>query len=671
MNTSPDFIRPADGTRAWVSGGILQGLIRRWGPCLVCAGLLQLEVAGQLAITEVMTASANTFGTNLVTRGPDYWELTNFSTNRVDLTGYRFNDDTGGLIQAFADSFHGVVIQPNESIVFYESNSFSAADFRAWWALAPTVQVIPYVDDGYGLAATGDGLSLWSPFAMDVADVVDSVILGPATPGSSFTYDPISGQWGVNSIVGIGGARQAATSDDVGSPGSHSGPVPCRIVDQPTNITVNLLDRVQFDVSYSGLPRPTLQWFHNGVPIPGARYSSCVVSNAEEVHAGAYHVVLSNSSQSVTSAPAVLTVNTTPTPPRFLQSPTDLWVFVDQTASFRAVATGVPHPFYQWRRNGADLPFATNWNLEITAPHEVGTNVYSIVVRNAHGAATNIAGLLVFERPDLRVTELMAAQKSFPQGDHHDWWELTNFGTNIVDLFGYRFDDFTKTSAQASPLPSLQYAWVNTNHIFIQPNESIVFVENMSAEEFQRWWGWTNLPPSLQVVTYVGGGYSFSSNTSDGLALWNMGATSDDDVVSWPRSEFTFVSYSALDFPAAIGVSFTIDPEVPDDYCCDQLSQPGTNGAFLAVEGGDVGSPGYIRAPTEPRLLSVARVASGWKLQWRAPLPGSYVVQWREKLSAGQWNDLATVQTSSNVASYIDSNAALGRPRFYRIVREP
>ncbi len=666
MNMLPKSNRQAGAVPTW---GQRKRMVR-CGAWLACVVLLQLEVRGQLAITEVMTASSNTFGTNLVTRGPDYWELTNFSTDPVDLTGYRFNDDTGGLTGAFADSFHGVVIQPNESVIFYESNAFSAADFRAWWELAETVQVIPYVDVGYGLSANGDSLSIWPPSAVEDVDVVDSVILGEATPGSSFTYDLITGLWGVNSIVGIGGAKRAATSNDIGSPGFHSGPVPCRIVDQPTNITVNLLDRVQFDVSYSGMPRPTLEWFHNGSPIPDARYSSYVMSNAEEVHAGTYQVVLSNSSQSVTSAPAVLTVSTAPSPPRFLQSPTDLWVFVDQTASFRAVATGVPHPFYQWRRNGTDLPFATNRSLEITASHEVGTNVYSIVVSNAHGAATNIARLLVFQRPDLRITELMAAQNDFTRGSHEDWWELTNFGTNAVDLFGYRFDDFTMTSS-ADPLPSLRHAWVNTNHIIIQPNESIVFVENMSAEEFHRWWGWSNLPASLQIVTYVGGGYSFSSNTSDGLALWNMGATSDGDVVSWPRSEFTFVSYSALEFPAAIGVSFTIDPEDPDDSCCSQFSQPGTNGAFLAAEGGDVGSPGYIRAPTEPRLLSVKRAESGWEIQWRSPLPGHYIVQWRETLSTGQWNELVTVQASSNLASYVDSTAPPGRSRFYRVVRQP
>lgn len=670
MNGSPNPKRQADTARIGVAEMGLPGLFRRCGVWLACVVLLPLEVAGQLAITEVMSSSTNAFGTNVVPRGPDYWELTNFSTNRVELTGYRFNDDAGGLSQAFTDSFRGVVIQPNESIVFYESNAFSAVEFRAWWGLAETVQVIPYVDSGYGLAATGDSLSIWSPSAVDDADVVDLVILGLATPGSSFTYDSSTGQWGVTSTLGIDGARRAATSNDIGSPGAHSGPALCRIVGQPVSVIVNLMDRVQFDVSYYGVPRPTLQWFHNGLPIAGARYSSCVVSSVEEVHAGTYHVVLSNSFQVVTSAPAVLTLSTDPSPPRFLQSPADRWVFVDQDATFRAIATGVPQPVYQWRCNGADISLATNRSLNVSAPHEVGTNVYSVVVRNARGASTNEAKLLVFERPDLRITELMAAQKDFPQGSHGDWWELTNFGTNAVNLFGYRFDDFTMTTGE-DPLPSLRYAWVNTNHIIIQPGESVVFVENMLSEEFHRWWGWSNLPPSLQVVTYVGGGLSFSENAGDGLALWNMGAMRDDDVVSWPRFEFTFVSYSALEFPAALGVSFTIDPEDPDDFCCYQLSQPGTNGAFLAVEGGDVGSPGYIRTPTEPRLLSVKRAESGWEIRWRCPLPGHHVVQWRERLSMGQWNDLVTITTSSNLASYVDSTAPPGRSRFYRVVRQP
>jgi hypothetical protein len=61
----------------------------------IVASLVVLpSVAAQLAITEVHS-SASTNGT--VALHADWWELTNLGAQPVDLTGYRFNDATGGL----------------------------------------------------------------------------------------------------------------------------------------------------------------------------------------------------------------------------------------------------------------------------------------------------------------------------------------------------------------------------------------------------------------------------------------------------------------------------------------------------------------------------------------------------------------------------------------------
>lgn len=504
---------------------------------------------------------------------------------------------------------------------------------------------------------------------MDDADAVDFVNFGQATPGFSFTYDSVTGGWGVPGIAGIDGAFKAATADDVGSPGANTGRVRLSFAEEPFSILANPGDAAAFSVRYRGLPRPTFQWFHNGAPIPGARSPTYTVPGVQTGHAGSYSVVLSNYFQILASATATLTISTTSAPPQFIQSPADLRVFPDQEATFRCVATGLPQPDYQWRRNGVEIPGATGRTFMVAPPHSLETNVYSVVAGNPLGAATNSAKLLVFERPDLRITELMAREMPWPgREEHEDWWELTNFGTNAVDLFGYRFDDFTEISREET-LPRLQYAWVLTNQVIIQPGESIVFVENMTADGFRRWWGWTNLPPALQIITYTGGGYSFSQSNGDGLALWNMGATRDDDVVSVEHPERTFVSYSALDLPDALGVSFTIDPETPDDVCCFQFSVPGVNGAFIAAEGGDIGSPGYLRTPTDPRILSLVRDPAGWRLTWRSTEAGHYVLQWRESLATGQWLDLVTLSATGATTSHLHTNAPGVGQRFYRVRR--
>ncbi|HXS68161.1 MAG TPA: hypothetical protein VN761_04920, partial [Candidatus Polarisedimenticolia bacterium] len=50
------------------------------------------QASAQLAITETMSSESTNLGSGLVAAGPDYWELSNFGTNTIDLTGYLFND---------------------------------------------------------------------------------------------------------------------------------------------------------------------------------------------------------------------------------------------------------------------------------------------------------------------------------------------------------------------------------------------------------------------------------------------------------------------------------------------------------------------------------------------------------------------------------------------------
>jgi len=56
---------------------------------------------------------------------------------------------------------------------------------------------------------------------------------------------------------------------------------------------------------------PSYKWRFNGTDIPGATNASYPIASADPTNAGSYTVVVSNSINSVTSAPAVLTVSTT------------------------------------------------------------------------------------------------------------------------------------------------------------------------------------------------------------------------------------------------------------------------------------------------------------------------------------------------------------------------
>ena len=641
---------------------------RRLLSVLICFPLSAAIATAQLAITEAMSLSATTRGTQAVTGGPDFWELTNFGTNEINLTGYQFNDSTLGLLQASKDPFTNLVIHGGESILFFENTIGTSAEaFRVWWGLGSNVQVVPFPPGtGYGLSGDppGDGLRLWGPAAVNDEDLVDSVDFGSATRGQSFTYDPITGEFGVLSSTNMSSVFKAYTADDFGSPGTTSGRVPIRFAKEPDSLTNNPGDSVTFAARHWGMPRPTFQWFHNGMPIPGARSPSLTINGVQANHAGPYTVQLSNAFEVITSATATLTLNTIPMAPRFLAAPRDLWIFVDQNAEFRPMATGLPQPTFEWRSNGIIVPGATAMTLTVPWPHSVGTNRYSIIARNSIGSATNEMQLVVTQRPKLRVTEIMPWEFSFTPR-HEDWWELTNFDNYTVDLFGYRFDDYTDFLQMTKPLR--ESAWVNTNHIFIEPDESIVFVERMSADAFKSWWGRSKLPPKLQVITYTGGGLGFGTNKTDGLALWNMGATSDDDLVD---PTYTRAEYSS-DFTVQ-GTSLTTDLNSPlPEVCCLVPSEPDVNGAFIADEGGDVGSPGYIRNPEDPRLLDISMTENGCRLTWRSVLPGTYVIQYRQRLDAGGWQVLTNVPPAGSTTSYLDPTVSGIQQRFYRITMAP
>jgi len=84
-------------------------------------GLLLLAAGSplraQLAITEVMSSASTNLGPIRVASRTDFWELTNFGTNTVELTDYRFSD-SAGIAGAEAAMFNGRRIEGGESIIF-------------------------------------------------------------------------------------------------------------------------------------------------------------------------------------------------------------------------------------------------------------------------------------------------------------------------------------------------------------------------------------------------------------------------------------------------------------------------------------------------------------------------------------------------------------------------
>lgn len=155
-----------------------------------------------------------------------------------------------------------------------------------------------------------------------------------------------------------------------------------------------------------------------------------------------------------------------------------------------------------------------------------------------------------------------------------DWFEVTNPGTNAVDITGWKVDDSSASYAAALALNGITS---------IAPGESVIFIETAdlatAAAAFKTLWFGANPPAGLQIGSYTGSGIGLSTG-GDGINLYDV-----NGVVK------ASVSFGAS--PA--GPSFaTFDNAVGlNNATISRLSVVGLYDAFVAVnDANEIGSPG-------------------------------------------------------------------------------
>lgn len=164
----------------------------------------------------------------------------------------------------------------------------------------------------------------------------------------------------------------------------------------------------------------------------------------------------------------------------------------------------------------------------------------------------------------LAVTEIMPSSNDANSAINKDWFEITNYGTDPINLAGFSWDDDSWAPGTVV-FPSVTVA----------PGEAIVVAQIDAANEaaFRAAW---NLGPWVQVLTnqsFTVAQPGFSAN-GDGVALFDTSATP----IEICRAAYT----SAL---AGFSVEF--------DTACTYLGNAavGVRGAYAST-GGDIGSPG-------------------------------------------------------------------------------
>lgn len=175
-----------------------------------------------------------------------------------------------------------------------------------------------------------------------------------------------------------------------------AGGVAPTITTQPASQTVTAGTTATFTAAASGTPAPTYQWRKDGTAISGATDAVLSLFNVQTSDAGAYTLVASNASGSVTSNAAALTVNpaVVNVAPAITTQPQGRTVTAPAGTSITVVATGSPAPTYQWYKNGTAIAGATSSALNFAATTTNDSGSYTVQVTNIAGSVTSSPAML-------------------------------------------------------------------------------------------------------------------------------------------------------------------------------------------------------------------------------------------------------------------------------------
>ena len=155
----------------------------------------------------------------------DWFEITNYGTTALDITGWKVDDNSNLFTSALA--LNGITsIAPGESVIFLETSATNAAtiiaNFKsAWFGTNPpaNLQVGSYTGSSIGLSSSGDAVNIYDASG----NLKANVVFGVSTTNVSF-----NNAVGLNnatitllSQIGVNGAF-AAINDlpQIGSPGN-------------------------------------------------------------------------------------------------------------------------------------------------------------------------------------------------------------------------------------------------------------------------------------------------------------------------------------------------------------------------------------------------------------------------------------------------------------------
>jgi formylglycine-generating enzyme required for sulfatase activity len=170
------------------------------------------------------------------------------------------------------------------------------------------------------------------------------------------------------------------------------------ITTQPASLSVVAGDTATFTIAATG-DSLSYQWQKNDTNITGATSAVYIIPATTPADSGnSYKCIVWNSTDTLTSNTAILTVNMNIIAPVITTQPISQSVIEGDTATFTIAATGTSLS-YQWQKNNANIPGATStsYTIPATAMSDSGA-AYRCIVQNIADTLTSNAAILTVNR---------------------------------------------------------------------------------------------------------------------------------------------------------------------------------------------------------------------------------------------------------------------------------
>jgi trimeric autotransporter adhesin len=205
----------------------------------------------------------------------------------------------------------------------------------------------------------------------------DGVLL-PGFTGPAITINRATALSAGNYTVVV---SNAAGSSPTSLPATLVVNTPPTITTPPLGQTVTAGANVTLTAAASGSGTLTFQWSKDGLNV-GSPSANLVLPSVAVTDSGNYAVTVTSVFGSVTSNPALLTVEAAQVAPSITTQPVPVSVVTGSTATFTVAAAGSAPFTFQWRKDGIILAGAVAATLTVPNTREAAAGNYSVLVSN-------------------------------------------------------------------------------------------------------------------------------------------------------------------------------------------------------------------------------------------------------------------------------------------------